>query len=155
MRKLVITRLGRRVSLLMVVLIIGAVITLEPVGASIPDSPPPVTSAVDELPPSDPGTVIARFRPGVSESTTRAAAAKQGLRVLRPVGPNGDVLVATQGKSPAEAVARLRADRRVETADPNYERRAAVVPDDPRFVNAEQPYLNNLGMLSAWVLSRD
>jgi len=108
----------------------------------------------DGQPPSDPGTIIVRFRPGVSDSTSRAAVAKQGLRVLRPVGPNGDVLVATRGKSPVEAVAKLRADRRVETADPNYERKAAVVPNDPGFVNGDQPYLNNLGMPSAWGLNR-
>ncbi len=148
------TRLRHWLGVLAAVFMVATQVTLDHAGASADNGPSQGSSAVDDQRPSDPGTVIVKFRSGVSQSATSAAVAKKGLRVLRPVGPTGEVLVATQGKTPADAVARLRTDPRVETADPNYRRKIAVVPNDPRFVNGEQPYLNNLGLSSAWGFSQ-
>ncbi len=152
------TRLGRWPVLLVAVLIAASQLGLAHASASIPDRPdrpaPVGPPTADGQAPSDPSTVLVRFRPGSSESATSAALTKQGLRALRRVGATGSVLVETRGKSPADAVARLRSDPRVESADLNYWRKAALVPNDPRFVEGQQRYLSNIGMPSAWDMSR-
>ncbi len=99
---------------------------------------------------SDPGTVVVRFRSRVSYRAAQAVASRAGGRMLKPVGETGYTLISTAGKAPAEVVRRLQGEQGVEAAEPNYRRKAAASPNDPRFTSGGQSYLDTLGMPSAW-----
>lgn len=156
-------RINPALALLVALFVVGAAAGPGHAEPPVADRPGPIGPvATPASPPADPGTVVVRFRPGVAEAAATAVVARQGLSILGPVGSTGDVLVETRGKPAAEVAARLRSDPRVEGADLNHRRRAAVVPNDPCFTNAgndprcngNQAYLANLGMPSAWDLSR-
>jgi RHS repeat-associated protein len=92
------------------------------------------------------GELIVRFRGNVSEEERNAlAAAKGGQRKGKLRGESGAERLELQpGQDVLAAAGELRADPRVELAEPNYlVRRDEVMPNDQRF--AEQWALKNTG----------
>jgi type VII secretion-associated serine protease mycosin len=142
-------RLARRAAVLVTA---ALVMVVPPSGAHAQSASSPVpipTASGDSVGSPDPATVVVRFDPDVTERGAESAAASMGLHVVEPIGATGHVLVSTEGKAPDQVVQRLRADPRVAEAEPNHQLRAAVEPDDPRYLT-QQPYLANIGMPSAW-----
>lgn len=143
-------RLGRRAG----VLATTALLTVLSPSAALartasPAVRPGTSPAAGQGGAADPTTVVVRFEPGVTEIDAESAAAAMGLHVVEHVGETGHVLVSTEGKAPEAVVERLRGDPRVAEAQPNHRLRAAVEPNDPRYLS-QQPYLADLGMPSAW-----
>ncbi len=66
------------------------------------------------------------------------------------VGATGWVQVETGGMPLDEALAALRADPRVEAAEPNYLVRMAADPSDTMWRSGKQPYLKDIRLPKAW-----
>jgi serine protease len=97
--------------------------------------------------PPRPGRVLVTFRPGSRAAV--AAAAARDLEVSRSF-PEAGVAVVSSGDRDVDDVAReLRADPRVETAEPDQVRRADWTPDDPGFAGQER-YLRAVRLPGAW-----
>src|SRR5437867_1944198 len=91
-----------------------------------------------------PDEVLVKFRTSTPARDRVAIESAAGARVLTRFDRVGiERLGLPAGTPVADAVRALRADPRVEFAEPNFETRAAVTPNDPRF--PEQWSLQNQG----------
>jgi subtilisin family serine protease len=99
----------------------------------------------------DEGTVIVRFREGVSAADRDAALAARGGSLVKTLPGTRVALVRVA--DPQRARAALAADPRIEAVELNRLRYALATPNDPRFA-AEQQYLLRLRLPSAWDVTR-
>ena len=101
------------------------------------------------------GALLAMPHTG-ARATVDAAEAREGVRVRRKFSRFGDlrVLEHATNETTAGAIARLKATGRYEFVEPDYLRKASVLPDDPHFTNGEQWNLNNTGQ-SAGIAGAD
>ncbi len=118
---------------------------LLPERVPVSESPWRATSAPSGDQPYAPGEVIVRFDPLISAASVRAAHAITGATGARAFGSvRGLELVRLKrGMSVMKAVTLYSAMAGVRYAQPNYIKRAAGMPDDPRF--GEQWALDNTG----------
>src|SRR4249920_2737566 len=96
--------------------------------------------------------LIVRARPGVTTGRLRESMAARGLSLGRHIPHTELFAVRTNGQVPAAAIASLADAAAVAEAKPDYQRRAADVPNDPYFAAA--PYLTTIRIPEAWGLSK-
>src|SRR5687768_12121332 len=87
----------------------------------------PAASAADRVP----GEVIVRYAPGTSAHARGDAERAAGLERPQAFAPRARALRVRRGGSVAAAIARVRTQRGVASAAPNYVARTAFVPNDP------------------------
>ncbi|HEV3478297.1 MAG TPA: S8 family serine peptidase [Gaiellaceae bacterium] len=81
-----------------------------------------------------PGEIIVRFKPGLTMSAQRAAAATEGATIGEPLLlPGASVVELTPGASVVATIEALEQRPDVLYAQPNYVYRAAASPSDPFF----------------------
>jgi type VII secretion-associated serine protease mycosin len=94
-----------------------------------------------------------RFRSPISGAGARDVAADHGARLEEAVDGTGFAVVSTAPGAAGAVLDNLAADPRVETAEPNYLRRAATVPSDPHYDTNQSAYLEALHLPAAWDLT--
>jgi len=81
-----------------------------------------------------PGELLVKFRPGVSRHLARATHRFYGSRTIKRFRRiNVDHIKIPEGWSVEEAISVYMLDPDVEYAEPNYIRRASLIPNDPDF----------------------
>lgn len=98
----------------------------------------------------DPGTVLVKFRSGVSGSTAASVLARHGLTARGAVGHTGYILAATNGRSATKAVGTLLADGSVAAAQLNFLRRTDKTPSDPLYTQYQKKYFDGIRLPQAY-----
>lgn len=98
------------------------------------------------------GEMIVKFKPGVAPAAVAAMNQAQGAAAIYHSPFAGfDRLRLPPGRSVAEAVAAYRQNPNVEYAEPNYIRRALMVPNDPFY--PYQWHMRQINVEPAWDIS--
>lgn len=91
--------------------------------------------------------LLAQPKHGIPEQDLVTMETREGLRARRarvhPAGPR--VLEVQPGEAVIDAIERLRATGHYEFVEPDYLMKAEATPNDPRFLNADQWALRNIG----------
>ena len=94
------------------------------------------------------GRIIVGFKPGASSSAQTDASRSAGAGTLEPIGSSGMLVARVPTGTAAQALATLRARADVAWAEPDYVRRATLIPNDPLFGQQYGP--QHIGAPIAW-----